>query len=95
MDITLVSYRYDRGCPQVKMISLKVPETMDAKLTAIAKQTGKTKSEVAREALQAFFEDGHKRRPVSAYDLSQDLAGSIRGPGDLSTNKEYMRGYGR
>ena len=79
----------------MKTISLKVPEAMDAKLAAIAKQTGKTKSEVAREALQSFFENGHNRRPASAYDLSQDLAGSVRGPGDLSTNKEHMRGYGR
>jgi len=79
----------------MKTISLKVPEAMDAKLAAIAKQAGKTKSEVAREALQSFFENGHINRSASAYDLSKDLAGSVRGPGDLSTNKERMRGYGR
>ena len=79
----------------MKTISLKVPEAMDARLTAIAKQTGKTKSEVAREALELFFQNGHQKRAVSAYDLSQDLAGSVRGPGDLSSNKKYMRSYGR
>ena len=79
----------------MKTISLKVPEAMDARLAAIAKQNGKTKSDVAREALQAFFENGHKNRPVSAYDLSKDLIGKFHGPRDLSTNKKYMRGYGR
>ena len=79
----------------MKTISLKVPEAMDARLAAIAKQNGKTKSDVAREALQAFFKNGHKNRPVSAYDLSKDLIGKFRGPVDLSTNKKYMRGYGR
>lgn len=79
----------------MKTISLKVPEIMDARLAAIAKQAGKTKSEVAREGLEFFFEKGHTRRSASAYDLSRDLAGSVRGPGDLSSNKERMRGYGR
>ena len=79
----------------MKTISLKVLEAMDARLTAIAKQTGKTKSEVAREALQMFFENGHKKRPLSVYDLSKDLIGKFHGPRDLSTNKKYMRGYGR
>jgi predicted DNA-binding protein len=79
----------------MKIISLKVPEAMDARLTAIAKQAGKTKSEVAREAFEAFFENGHKKRVVSAFDLTRDLAGSLRGPGDLSSNKKYMRHYGR
>ena len=79
----------------MKTISLKVPEAMDASLAAIAKQNGKTKSEVAREALQAFFRNGHKNRLLSAYDLSKDLIGKFRGPADLSTDKRYMRGYGR
>lgn len=79
----------------MKTISLKLPEATDAKLASAAQQTGKTRSEVAREALDAYLENGRKKRVASAYELSQDLAGSVRGPGDLSTNKKYMRGYGR
>ena len=57
LGITLGAYWYDRWKPRriVKTISLKVPEAMDARLTAIAKQAGKTRSEVAREALEAFL----------------------------------------
>ena len=35
----------------MKTISLKLPEEMDAMLAAIAEERGKTKSEIAREAL--------------------------------------------
>ncbi len=79
----------------MRTISLKLPEIVDDQLATVAKQTGKSKSEVAREALKAFFKNGDKSRPQSAYDLSKDLAGSVLGPGDLSTNKKHMRGYGR
>jgi Arc/MetJ-type ribon-helix-helix transcriptional regulator len=79
----------------MKTISLKLPDALDAELTALAERTRRSKSEVAREALRSYFSNGRHKRPRSAYDLSKDLAGSIRGPQDLSTNKKHMRGYGR
>ena len=79
----------------MKTISLKLPDEVEAKLTARAKRTGKTKSEVTREALAAFLDGGSKKLRVSCLDLVRDLVGTAKGPGDLSTNKEYMRGYGR
>jgi len=30
----------------------------------------------------------------SFFDLSSDLAGSVDGPSDLSTNKDHYNGYG-
>ena len=77
----------------MKTISLKLPEEMDAMLAAIAEEGGKTKSEIAREALAAFFENGQKKPGVSAYALAKDLIGKFRGTRDLSTSG--MRGYGR
>lgn len=33
---------------------------------------------------------------ISAYDLAKDLAGSVDfGPGDLATNKEYLKQMGK
>ena len=79
----------------MKTISLKLPEEMDAMLEAIAEERGKTKSEIVREALVAFFENGQKKPAVSAYDLAKELIGKFRGPRDLSTSRKYMRGYRR
>ncbi|MEO0759605.1 MAG: DUF2281 domain-containing protein [Cyanobacteria bacterium J06648_16] len=32
---------------------------------------------------------------VSFFDVAQDVIGTAEGPGDLSTNPEYMRDYGQ
>lgn len=78
----------------VRTISLKVPDEIDERLEARARGLGKTKSEVTREALLRFLEEDQTAE-VSCLDLVRDLVGSARGPGDLATNKKYLRGYGR
>jgi predicted DNA-binding protein len=79
----------------MKTISLKLDDRIDAQLTATAKRTGKTKSQVTREALAAFLEGKSNKASVSCLDLVKDLIGTAKGPGDLASNKKYMRGYGR
>ena len=80
----------------MKTVSLKVPESLDAALESFAKRTGKSKSAIARDAFQAFFKKGPGKKKSSAHDLAKDLIGKFTGaPADLSTNKKYMRGYGR
>jgi len=79
----------------MKTISLKLDDRVDAQLTAAAKRTGKTKSQVTREALVAFLEGKSRKVGVSCLDLVKDLIGTAKGPGDLASNKKYMRGYGR
>jgi hypothetical protein len=32
---------------------------------------------------------------ISAFDAAGDLIGCVEGPDDLSTNKEYMKGFGQ
>jgi len=78
----------------MKTISLKVPDTIDARLEARARGLGKTKSELTREALARFLE-ASPRPDVSCLDLVRDLVGIARGPGDLASNKKHLRGYGR
>jgi len=75
-------------------ISLKVPDDMDARLEARARELGTTKSEVTREALTRFLDDGSNAR-VSCLDLVRDLSGSVQGPADLATNRKLLRGYGK
>lgn len=80
--------------PIMRTISLKVPDGIDEKLEARARDLGKTKSEITREALLQFLE-GHRASGVSCLDLVRDLVGTAHGPGDLASNKKHMRGYGR
>jgi Arc/MetJ-type ribon-helix-helix transcriptional regulator len=79
----------------MKTISLKLPESLDAKLSRVAKQRDQSKSEVVREALEQMLNGSRAAKPLSALDLAGDLAGCLEGPGDLSTNSKYMEGYGR
>lgn len=74
-------------------ISLKLPDDMAARLDALARRRKMSRSELMREALAAIL-DGSPGR-ASIDDLAGDLVGSLAGPGDLSTNKKHMRGFGR
>lgn len=75
-------------------MSLKLPDELDARLEARARSLGRTKSDLTREALSRLLEAGPETG-VSCLDLVEDLVGSARGPGDLASNKKYLRGYGR
>jgi dipeptidyl aminopeptidase/acylaminoacyl peptidase len=78
----------------MRTISLKLPDDIDARLEARARDLGMTKSEITREALLRYL-DGEPTPGVSCLDLVRDLVGTARGPGDLASNKKYLRGYGR
>lgn len=79
----------------MKTLSVKLPDALAAKLTAIAQQRGTSKSEVVREALEVLLVRQRSFRKASALALAKDLAGCVAGPGDLSVNKDYLKDYGR
>jgi hypothetical protein len=54
-----------------------------------------SKSLVVREALEVFLKRNGRARAGSALDLAKDLAGCLSGPGDLSSNKKYLKDFGR
>ena len=78
----------------VPTISLKVPPDLDARLKARARNLGRSKSELTREALSRYLEEG-TTTGISGLELVRDLVGTVRGPGDLASNKKRLRGYGR
>jgi hypothetical protein len=91
-------YLYDIMVLQVEnnmdTLTLKIPEILKSKLNRYAKQKGLSRSEIVRKALSDFFSEGGVR--LGAFlDFSEDLAGSIEGPSDLSSNKKYLDGYGK
>jgi Arc/MetJ-type ribon-helix-helix transcriptional regulator len=81
--------------PTMKTLSLKLPETLDSRLTAAARRRGQSRSAVVREALEALLGGDNAGREGSCLDLAADLAGCVAGPGDLSVNPDRLRGYGR
>jgi len=80
----------------MKTISLKLPVGLHAQLDRAAKQRKQSKSEVVRAALEQFLNgEPTGQQPVSALELAGDLAGCAEGPEDLSTNPQYLDGYGK
>jgi predicted transcriptional regulator len=75
-------------------LTLKVPEGIKEKLTTYSKKKGISRSEIVRNALLDYFDKDDLGREGSFLDLAKDLAGSVNGRPDLSSNKEYFRGYG-
>ena len=75
-------------------ISVKLPESLIAMLNAAAKKRSESRSAVIRSAIESFIAGENKVRAGSCLDFSDDLAGCVEGPPDLSCDRNYMRGYG-
>ena len=78
----------------MKTLSLRLPDTLHARLAAVARQRKTTKAAIVRDALNAFVNGGSRIAKGSAYELAEDLIGSLSGPRDLSSNPRHMEGYG-
>jgi len=84
------------GDSVVKVLSLKVPEQLDRKLSAMVKRRGMRKSAVVREAIERYVDESREIRKGSFLDLAGDLVGCVKdAPADLSSNPKHLNGYGR
>jgi len=79
----------------MKTLSLKLPESLLAKLTSTARERGESRSALVREAIETFIAGDNHVPKGSCLDLSKDLVGCVKGPADLSFDKKRMRGYGQ
>jgi len=79
----------------MRTVSLKLPESLDERLTAVAAKHGAAKSVVVREALEAYLRKGRGVRPRSCLALASDLVGCVEGPPDLSFHVKHMKGFGK
>ena len=77
-------------------LSIRLPEALRAEIEALSKASGKSESEIARQAIEEYLE--RQAAGPSCYDIAEK-AGLIgcfdSGLGDLSTNPKYMEGFGR
>jgi hypothetical protein len=59
----------------------------------------KTRQEILDHALQIFLQHLEQKtisgQPISFYELTKHLAGSVDGPFDLAHNKKHMEGFGQ
>jgi hypothetical protein len=76
-------------------MSLRLPEALDARLTACARKLGRSKSDLARDLIQEGLNKRNGKRQPTCLELAGDLVGCLQGPGDLSFNKKYMEGFGK
>ena len=76
----------------MKMISLKLPESLAQWLAEESKTLGRSQSDLVRDALEVRRKKSGKK---SCHDLMQDLCGTLKGPRDLSTNPKYLDGFGQ
>ena len=76
-------------------ISLKVPDTLDSRLTAEAQRRRTSKSAVVRECVEKMLIAPRKDRAASCLDLAGDLAGCLKGPRDIATNPKYLEDFGQ
>jgi len=72
-------------------ITVKLSKPEFAKLEAMASASKRTKSAIVREALAMR---ARATSSASLFDAMRPYVGKVSGPGDLSTNKAHMKGYG-
>lgn len=79
-------------------MSVRLDEDTQRRLEEYASETGRSPSQAVRQALDEFLAKrpktsrrslGHKLRGIGALGCLEDA------PSDLSTNKKYMKGFGK
>ena len=80
----------------VERISVRLKADLRRRLGEQASQRGLSESDVVRDALQEYLRKRTQSR--ACYDLARSagILGAIEdSPPDMSTNRKYLRGFGR
>lgn len=78
-------------------VGMKVKPEEKAKIKRLAERKGTTQKAAVLEAIDHELDEERpvRAQPGSFLEGAEDLAGSIEGPSDLSTNPKYMEGFGK
>jgi hypothetical protein len=79
----------------MKTLSLKLPDALFSKLTALAQNRGESRSALVRDAIREMIAGHGIGAAGSSLDLAGDLVGCIEGPVDLSVSEDHLHGYGQ
>ncbi|MEW6433589.1 MAG: ribbon-helix-helix protein, CopG family [Myxococcota bacterium] len=81
----------ETSAARLKTLSIKVPASLSARVSKLAKARGTTVSQVVREALEQYAPSER----VSFAAAARAYVGSVEGgPGDLATNPRHLKGFG-
>jgi predicted DNA-binding protein len=69
-----------------------IPEKLDVRLERLAQQAKVPKAKFVRRALEHAVRK--PRANGTAFNLVNNLCGSLSGPSDLATNPKYLEGLG-
>ncbi len=79
-------------------LTIEITDTLDEKVTDVAKRSKLSKEKLAEKALQDFVERQTKNgsTPKTVAELAGHLFGKIDvdAPKNVSTNKDYLEGFG-
>jgi predicted DNA-binding protein len=77
----------------MKTLTLRIDDALDRWLSNQAEQLGRSKSELAREALE---QSRKGRSGNTVHDLMKHVCGVVKGgPRDVATSKKYLKNLGR
>lgn len=79
---------------RMKTLSVKIPHDTNQALSALARRHGIAKSRLIREACQEYFTKQPEHAETSLLERIGDIAGSLNGPGNLTTTPEYLHRHG-
>lgn len=77
-------------------LTLRLPESLRTELESLGETTGRTESDLAREAIEEYL-TRHSQRPT-CRDIAEHagLIGCVESKvKDLSTNSKHMKGFGQ
>jgi hypothetical protein len=77
-------------------LTIRLPKPLQEQLDALARQTGRTESELARDALADYCE--RQQAAPTCYDVAKEAGflGCVEGGADdLSVNPAHWEGFGR
>lgn len=78
----------------MRTITVKISEGLRNELNMYVIRTGQSMSHLIRQAIRDYLQRLGIRNEESVFDVASDLAGSIMGPEDLSSNPEHLNGFG-
>jgi hypothetical protein len=86
---------FTMACARVNVMTTlicSIPEKLAMRLEKLAEQAKVPKDKLVRNALEQAVRQPRANGP--AFDLVNDLCGSLSGPSDLATNPKYLEGLG-
>ncbi len=88
--------RHVRQQTPMKTITLKLPDTLDLRLTHFVQtQKALSKSAVVRQAIEHHLSAAPLSDDPSAAVMAAKWLGRLKGPRDLSSNPKHLQDFGR